>query len=98
MPTNDQDLSLEEAKEVSSKLEDMFLSILNSDDEEGEEESGPELSEEQRATLQKVLEAELPSPEEIMERAKIAEYNAEIQRKREEKLARRKGRNKHRSR
>ena len=50
------------------------------------------LTEEQRETLQKVLEAEMPSPEEIEQAARIAEHNAEVRRKREEKLAKRRER------
>jgi hypothetical protein len=47
------------------------------------------LDELQRATLQALLEGDLPTPEEIQRDAKIAEHNSEIQRKRDERLAKR---------
>ena len=75
-------------------LEETFKKILEQPDvviPEEEIQDG-ELSEDQRATLQSILEAELPTPEEIEQRARIAEHNAEIRRKREEDLAKRRER------
>lgn len=80
-------------------LEAKLLAILNEPDESAKvadaiEKSveDEELTEEQRATLQSLLEAGLPSPEEIVRSAKCAEHNAKIQAEREAKLAARKER------
>ena len=77
--------------EPTFDLEATFKQILEQPDVviPSEEIEDGELNEDQRATLQKVLEAELPTPEEIQQRAEIAAHNAEVQRKREERLARR---------
>lgn len=50
------------------------------------------LTEEQRATLQSLLEAGLPTPEQIVQSAKCAEHNAKIQAEREAKIAARRER------
>lgn len=50
------------------------------------------LSEEARETLASLLQAGMPTPQEIIRDAKIAEHNAEVQRAREEKLAKRRER------
>jgi len=79
--------------EPTFDLEATFRKILEQPDVIiPEAEIDDELSEEQRATLQAVLEAEMPTPEEIQERAEIAAHNAEIQRKRDEKTARKRER------
>lgn len=82
-------------------LEAKLLAILNEPDAsaqvadaiektaDGDEES---LTEEQRATLQSLLEAGLPTPEQIVQSAKCAEHNAKIQAEREAKLVARKER------
>jgi len=81
--------------EPTFDLEATFKSILEQPDTVIPAEDYPvdgEFNAEQRATLQKVLEAELPSPEEIEQRAKRAAHNAEIQKKRDEKQARKRAR------
>lgn len=86
---------------TNEELEAKLLSILQQPEEttkvvdaievvaEGEEE---ELTEEQRATLQSLLEAGMPSPDEIIREAKCAEHNAKIQATREADLAARRER------
>jgi len=69
--------------------EEKLLAILNQPDVEpsppdGEEEA---LSEEERRTLGQILESEMPSPDEIVQEAQIAEHNAKIEQRRQEKLA-----------
>lgn len=51
-----------------------------------------ELDEEQRAFLSRLLTSQMQSPEEIARDAENAEHNAEIQKKRDEKIARRRER------
>jgi hypothetical protein len=90
MPANEQVTDQEQAAQIHSELEEKFLKILSQPDAviPADEIEG-ELSEDQRATLQSVLEAEMPTPEEIERDVKIAEHNAEVQRRRDKKLARR---------
>jgi hypothetical protein len=88
-------------KETAEELETKLLAILNEPEEsaqvvdaiektvDGQEDM---LSEEQRATLQSLLEAGMPTPEEIVREAKMAEHNAVIARSRQEDLARRRER------
>lgn len=81
--------------------EEKLLAILNHPDlpepieqsaaEVLDEDSG-NLDEEQRATLQAILQSKMPTPAEIERDAKMAAHNAEIQRKRNEDLARRRER------
>lgn len=97
MPTNDVD-NVEATKiyaKLKDELEERFLRILAQPDvvipDEEIAEDG-KFTEDQRATLQAVLESEMPTPDEIVEQAKVAEHNAGIQRKRDEKQARKKAR------
>ena len=89
MPTYE-DYEQAQAEELHSELEQKFLKILSQPDamipSEEISEDG-ELDEEQRATLQSVLAAEMPTPAEIERDIKLAEHNAGIQRKRDEKQA-----------
>ena len=60
-------------------------------------EQGPpghvdEFSDKQRATLQRILDTAMPTPEEIARDARINEHNQQIKKKRDEKLARRRER------
>ena len=90
MKANDQELSLEEAEAIQAKLEQTFLSILNEDDDHVKDPNDNlDLSDEQRATLKAVIESEMPTPEQIIERAKLYKHNQEVQQRREERLARR---------
>lgn len=59
------------------------------DSKEALEEGFPDLDEDKLEAMSKIIGAEMLPPEEIEQRARVAQYNAEIQRKREEKLARR---------
>lgn len=85
MPTS------EELAQIEKGLEERFMQILSEPDViiPAEEIDG-ELSEEQRATLQSVLEAEMPTPEEIQQYAEIAEHNHKVERERKVKLLKRK--------
>lgn len=88
-------------KETDADLEAKLLAILNEPEEttkmvdaitktvDGE---GEALDEDQRATLQSLLEAGMPTPEEIIQSAKCAEHNAKIQAKRQAELAERRER------
>lgn len=90
MPTNP-----EQAACSQDDLEEQFLRILAQPDTvipDEEIAKDGKFTEEQRATLQAVLESEMPTPVEIEKRAKIAAHNAEIQRKRDEKQAQKKAR------
>lgn len=49
-------------------------------------------SDKQRATLQRILDTAMPTPEEIARDARINEHNQQIKVKRDEKLARRRER------
>jgi len=76
-------------------LEATFKAILEQPDSvipAEEIAEGGEFTDEQRATLQAALQAHMPSPDEIMQRAACAEHNAEIHRKREEKQAKKRAR------
>ena len=81
---------------LQAKLEEQFLQILSQPDVviPADEIEG-EFTEEQRATLESVLKAEMPSPEEIQKQIEMAKHNAEVKAKREERLARRKARQGH---
>lgn len=96
MPTNEQVADeTQETADLQAALEEKFLRILAQPDvviPDEEIAKDGKLTEEQRETLQKVLEAEMPTPEEIAQAARIAEHNAEVRRKREEKLAKRRER------
>jgi hypothetical protein len=85
--------------------EEKLLAILDQPEPEcgtDELESAPEDLDEaeetspldalQRTTLQGLLESNMPSPEEILRDAKIAEHNDEVCQRREENLARRRER------
>lgn len=74
--------------------EQKLLAILNQSVDEAVTEMGEahDLDEKQRATLQRILTKEMPTPEEIARDAKINEHNQLIQQKRDEKLARRRER------
>jgi hypothetical protein len=86
--------------ETTEELEAKLLAILNQPDEsaklaeaiEKTADGEDDLSEDQRATLASLLEAGMPTPEEIVRDAKIAEHNTEVKRRRQEDLARRKER------
>jgi len=81
--------------EVMFDLEATFKAILEQPDVViPAEEINPDgdFTVEQRAMLQKALEMRLPTPEEIEERTRIAAHNAEIQRRREEKQDKKRGR------
>ena len=70
--------------------EEKLLAILEQPDVEPVEDAAPlVLDEKQRATLQRLLDKQMPSPEEIARDAEINEHNAEVQRLRQVKLARR---------
>lgn len=83
--------------QTTPDLEAKLLEILNNPAEKnstvdaiekvaaGQEE---ELDEDQRATLQSLLEAGMPSPEEIIRDAECAEHNAKISAQRQAKLPR----------
>lgn len=100
MQTNEQeveskyaDYEKEQAEELREELESKFLEILSlpnvvipADEIQGE------FTEEQRAMLQSVLETEMLSPEEIAQSISIEKHNMEVQRAREERLARRRSR------
>ena len=78
------------AAEAHAKLEEKFMEILSQPDVVIPADEMPEdgeFDEDQRATLQAVLDAEMQTPEEIERDIKIAEHNAEVQRKRDEKQA-----------
>ena len=91
MPTNDQ-----QVEALQEKLEQKFLEILSQPDVViPADEIEDEFTEEQRATLQSVLEAEMPTPEEIQQQIEIQKHNAEVKAKREERLARREARRGH---
>ncbi len=87
MGANDQVVG---AKELESQLEAKFMEILSIPDVViPADEIDGELSEEQRATLQSVLEAQMPSPEEIQQSIEIAKHNEEVRMKRAIRLAKR---------
>lgn len=70
-----------------TKEEQLLLDILGGDDPTEEpDDEGKNLDEHQRALLQHLLNASMPTPEEIMRSARAAEHNAEIDRQRMEKL------------
>lgn len=80
----------EPVSSVHADLEAKFLEILSQPDVVIPKDEIPgdgEFSKEQRATLRAVLEAEMPSPEEIERDIKIAQHNAEIQQKRDRRQA-----------
>jgi len=87
-----------------TEQERLLLNILAQDDDqddeltedgEAEKDAVESLDDHQRALLQNLLGAETPTPDEIARQAQMAERNAEIQRKREEKLAARREKQKH---
>jgi hypothetical protein len=85
--TQDLEAKLLEILNQPEKTESVVDAIEKSAD--GQE---AELTDEQRATLGALLEAGLPTPEEIVRDAKIAEANARIEQARKVDLARRKER------
>jgi hypothetical protein len=91
MPTQDN----EEVEEIQTALEAKFMDILSQPDvvipEEEIAEDG-EFSEEQRATLQAMLKAQMPTPEAIQQQIKMTAHNAEVQKKRDERQARKRAR------
>jgi hypothetical protein len=95
MPTNEQVAEKQEVADLQTRLEEKFLRILAEPDvviPSEEIAKDGKLTEEQRATLQKVLESEMPTPEEIQQSARMAKHNEEIRLKREEKQAAKKAR------
>ena len=85
----------------SAELEAKLLEILDQPDlanrmadaaEKVVADEEEQLSEEQRETLATLLEAGLPTPQDIMVRAECAEHNAKVAAKRAEKLRRRRER------
>jgi hypothetical protein len=76
--------------------EEKLLAILSQPDEPLAEveqvDKINELNELQQETLASLLESGMPSPEEIIRDAQIAEHNAVVQRRRDERLARRRAR------
>lgn len=82
--------------------EEKLLAILNQpepkyahyepDHEDGISAEVAEIPEDRREVLTKILNSSMPSPEEIIRDAKIAEHNAAVQKKREERLAARRAR------
>lgn len=66
--------------------------------EEAVAESFPYLDEEMRKKLARLLVSEMKTPEEIEQSARIAAHNAEVQKKRDEDLAKRRERRSHRKR
>ena len=77
--------------------EEKLLAILSQPDSdksldhavaEGVDEEFGKLNEKQRALLTAIMRSEMPSPEEIARDARMAAHNAEIQKKRDEKQAR----------
>lgn len=79
---------MEDTAEAEAKL----LEILKQEDpaETSDEES--ELTEEQRATLSKILASQMMTPEEIAKAAAINEHNAAVALRRQENLIRRRQR------
>jgi hypothetical protein len=83
---------------TTQDLEAKLLEILNQPDKSdslaeaielvADKEEG-KLTDEQRATLASLLEAGLPSPDQIVRDAKCAEHNAKIEQARKLDLARR---------
>lgn len=83
-PTQDLEAKLLEILNQPDKSDSLAEAIeMVADKEEGK------LTEEQRATLTTLLNAGLPSPDEIARDAKIAEHNARIEQARKNDLARR---------
>ena len=84
-------------------LEKKLLQILEAEDDETPAEVSeaevadafPYLDEEARKKLAKLLVSEMKTPEEIEHAEKIAIHNAEVAKKRAEKLARREARRNH---
>lgn len=89
-------------------LEVKLLEILNKPDlfeelaesvDTVEDDGVDALTEDQRATLTTLMSCGMPGPEELIRDAKMAEHNAKVQQKRNERIARRKERKaKHRRR
>lgn len=77
-------LAILEQPEETAKVVDAIEATADGDEEE--------LTEEQREMLQSLLDAGMPSPDEIIQSAKCAEHNAKIQAKREADLAARRER------
>jgi hypothetical protein len=79
-----------DAEQVRSELEEKFMAILSQPDVVvPSEEIDGEFTEEQRATLQAALVAELPSPEEVEQEACLMEHNQKVYWARQADLARR---------
>jgi hypothetical protein len=92
MPTEEEAALLRILKEPEIVLD------TPEDEEMGEEIADrvatafPEMGEKQRKVMEKVITAKMPTPEEIEQAERIAQHNAEVRRRREERLARRKAR------
>jgi hypothetical protein len=83
----------EELEALEGALETKFKEILALPDVTiPADEIDGEFTEDQRATLQAALAAEMPSPEEIERDAKIAEHNQKVHWVRQAKLAKRRAR------
>lgn len=85
--------------ETAEELEAKLLAILNEPEQTEDlvdtiEKSadGKELSEDARATLASLLQAGMPTPQEIVREAEIAQHNAAIDRARKVDLAKRRER------
>ncbi len=74
--------------------EEKLLAILNQAGTEAVAKTNEidGFSDKQRATLQRILDTAMPTPEEIARDARINEHNQQIKMKRDEKLARRRER------
>lgn len=78
--------------------EEKFLEILNQPEiasettDSKDADSDSKLSAEKLEALSQILDSEMPPPDAIIRESKVAEHNAEVERKRREKLARRKAR------
>ena len=97
MQTNDQVVDPKDVKAIEEELEAKMLRILAQPDVAIPDEEiavDGSFSEEQRETLQTLLEAEMPTPEEIEQQIKIQAHNAEIQQKRDERQAKKQARRK----
>jgi hypothetical protein len=90
MPTQDN----EEVEEIQTALEAKFMDILSQPDVviPKDEIADDGFSEEQRATLQAMLKSEMPTPEQIQQQIKMTAHNAEVQKKRDERQARKRAR------
>jgi len=79
-----------DAEQIRAELEEKFMAILSQPDVTiPAEEIDGGFTEEQRATLQAALVAELPSVEEIEQEARLVEHNQKVYWARQADLAKR---------